>query len=731
MSVEVDEGQQLAQPQRSLDAMVWVLIVLLLLPAVVALQLIPWAQGLLSWTLPAIAVGGFVIGVLLAVATSMRRWWWVLLSTTLLLGAAIALGTVLIGHGLGAVHPDVGQIILGAFCAGLTAVVPWLVLRAKQAWLAVVVVWLAVMGAWGAKLSTRQMWWLIWLLAISLALLGMSHLREEARIWRAKNLQRLGPVLWPSARLIISSSLLVAAVGLVPLGLANVGMLSSALKSSPFGSGGPLSYTGASGTPVAVLGAPLTLDAPNVGSDQIILSYDVINGPIVMPPLVGATLDTFDGATWTLGPTVATVPATNTLAQPANAQQLTTRFTIYNLPQTQNGSMLLGFDQPLSFSVPTQVDVLDAGAPTAVTIAGWKTPHPLAKGVTYTCTSAVLTGTTIRTGTFSTAFIARMTQVPSTLDPSVAATAQQWTSGAHTPTAQAQALLDALTRNIAFDARAIPPKGADAVAWTIAHKRANTLVLTTTYIEMARTLGLPMRLAEGYLPGHYDPKSHRTFVRASDATVWAQLAIPGAGWLDFFPAADEVTVTIPSKIIYTGVTPTPTPQATAAPTHSPAQQNQQQAQVTPNEPQAGSAWIVAALVLFAVVLLALAIVTFVRWRWLRYGSHLAPLTRFFARLGLLSRLAGIRLHASDTAFQATEKVTVVVPAQRQTLTALNSVYERSRYGPPDEQNLMPNLQEHWQRLSRVLWRLVITKGWRRPQARTHHDTQRHTTTKRG
>ncbi len=722
MSVEVDEGQQLAQPQRSLDVIVWALIVLLLLPAVVALQLVPWAHGLLSWTLPAIAASGFAIGVLLAVATSLRRWWWVLLCTTLLLGAALALGTQLIGHSMGTVHPDTGQTLLGAFCAGLSAVVPWLVLRAKQSWLAVVVVWLAVMGAWGTKLSTHQIWWLIWLLASSLALLGMSRLREEAQIWRAKSLQRLGPVLWPSARLIISSSLLVAAVGLVPLGVARVGALSAALKHTPFGSGGPLSYTDAAGTPVAVLGAPLTLDAPNVGSDQIILAYDVIQGPTVMPPLVGATLDTFDGTTWTLGPTVATAPDTNALAQPTGSQQLKTRFTIYTLPETQSGSMLLGFDQPVAFSVPTQVDVLDSGAPTAVTIAGWKTSQPLAKGVTYTCTSVVLPDTTAGTGTFSTAFTARMTQLPSTLDPSVAATAQQWTRGAKTSTAQAQALLEALTKNVAFDAQAIPPKGADAVTWTIAHKRANTLVLTTTYIEMARTLGLPMRLAEGYLPGHYDEKSHSTFVRASDATVWAQLAIPGAGWLDFFPAANEVTVTVPSKIVYVGVTPTPTPRATVVPTHSATQQyNQQQTPGAPTEQQGGSAWIVAGLVTLILLLLALALLAFVRWRWITYGAHLAPLSRVFARVGLLSRLAGIRLRPSDTASQATEKVTVVVPAQRQTLTTLNSADERSRYGPPDEHNLLPNLQEHWQRLSRALWRLVVTRWWRHPQAQAHHD----------
>lgn len=714
MSVEVDEGQHLPQPQRSLDAMVWVLIVLLLLPAVVALQLIPWAHGLLSWTLPAIAASGFAVGVLLVVATAMRRWWWVLLCTTPLLGAALALGTLLIGHGMGGARPDVGQTLLGAFCAGVSAVVPWLVLRAKQTWLAVAVVWLAVLGAWGTQLSTRQMWWLIWLLAISMALLGISRLREEAQIWREKNLQRLGPVLWPSARLIISSSLLVAAVGLVPLGVSRIGLLSAAFRHSPIGSGGPLSYTGASGTPVAVLGAPLTLDAPNVGSDQIILAYDVIQGPIVMPPLVGATLDSFDGTTWTLGQTqAAAAVATNAQTQPADAVQVKTRFTVYNLPSTQNGSTLLGFDQPVAFSVPTQVDVLDAGAPTVVTIAGWKTAQPLAKGGTYTCTSVVLPETATGTGTFSTAFLTRMTQLPATLDPSVAATARQWTSGATTPAAQARALLEALTKHVTFDAQASPPKGADAVAWTLAHKRANTLVLTTTYIVMARSLGLPVRLAEGYLPGHYDSHAQRTFVRASDATVWAQLAIPGAGWLDYFPAANEVTVVVPSKIVYAGGTPTPTPHTMATPTHSPAQQNPQQISRASAAPPAGSAWVAAALVGFAVLLLALAALAFVRWRWVSYGAQLAPLMQFFARLRLLAQLAGVRLRPSDTAAQATEKVAVVVPAQRQTLTTLNSVYERSRYGPADGQSLLPNLQEHWQRLSRALWQLVVTRWWRR------------------
>jgi hypothetical protein len=202
-------------------------------------------------------------------------------------------------------------------------------------------------------------------------------------------------------------------------------------------------------------------------------------------------------------------------------------------------------------------------------------------------------------------------------------------------------------------------------------------------------------------------------VRSSDATVWAQVAIPGVGWYDLYPAGTDITITVPGSIVYKGApTPTPAPkQPTPNPQHQPAgSRNPTQAG---NPILGGNGLLAAAIAVCALLLLITAAVAFVQWRWARVGAHLAPLGQFFARVVLLARLGGIVLRPSDTASQATGKVAAAVPAQREVLVTLNGGYERARYGPPGERGILVNVREYWNQVRGALWRLVLTRPWRR------------------
>jgi transglutaminase superfamily protein/uncharacterized protein DUF4129 len=292
--------------------------------------------------------------------------------------------------------------------------------------------------------------------------------------------------------------------------------------------------------------------------------------------------------------------------------------------------------------------------------------------------------------------------------------ARQWVGKATTPRAQSVGLLTGLTTAVTYDGAATPPDGADVVTWTLQHKRANAVALTTTFIVLGRALGLPLRMAEGYLPGTFDTKLKQMVVRGSDTAVWAQLAVPGAGWFDLFPAAHEVTVSVPSKIIYKGApTPTLVP-ATPTPTSTRPGTSAGNSSPPPSQtPFGGSSWLLPVLAAFIALLLVTGALSFIRWKWARFGAQLAPLGQFFARVGLLARLGGIALRPSDTSLQATGKVAAVVPAHRDVLTSLNGTYERVRYGPPHAHGVLPNLQAQWRRVRGALWRLVFTRPWRR------------------
>jgi hypothetical protein len=313
-----------------------------------------------------------------------------------------------------------------------------------------------------------------------------------------------------------------------------------------------------------------------------------------------------------------------------------------------------------------------------------------------------------------------MTAVPSALQPLLETTARAWVGTASSPVSEANALIDAMQAHLHVDPQALPAPGTDAVTQLLQDKRGNVLVWTTTYILLCRALGLPVRLAEGYLPGSIEPDGRTMVVHASDAAIWAQLAIPGVGWMDFFPAGINVSVTIPSKIIYK-LQPTPTPQSNSQPTPTISPRHAQPSHPNVGVPSSfvnGGAGTLLIIVLVLAVLFVVSAIfaVLLQVRWARYGQHLAPLPRFFARVALLARLAGIALRSSDTSTQATNKVAAYLPDQATTLQSLNDTYEHMRYGPPGERWALPNLRAQWQHLGASLWRLVMTRPWRRNQS---------------
>ncbi|NNF65440.1 MAG: hypothetical protein HKN07_14430 [Acidimicrobiia bacterium] len=59
----------------------------------------------------------------------------------------------------------------------------------------------------------------------------------------------------------------------------------------------------------------------------------------------------------------------------------------------------------------------------------------------------------------------------------------------------------------------------------------------TSLVVMLRSLGVPARLAVGYIPGERNPFTGMYEVRASDAHAWAEVWFPGVGWQSFDPTA--------------------------------------------------------------------------------------------------------------------------------------------------------------------------------------------------
>ncbi|MGB8859401.1 MAG: transglutaminaseTgpA domain-containing protein [Ilumatobacteraceae bacterium] len=96
-----------------------------------------------------------------------------------------------------------------------------------------------------------------------------------------------------------------------------------------------------------------------------------------------------------------------------------------------------------------------------------------------------------------------------------------------------------LRQHVTYDLDApVPPEGADAVDHFLFESRQGFCeqIATATAI-LLRTLGVPARIATGYVPGERDEVAGVWLSRASDAHAWVEVRFPSFGWVAFDPTA--------------------------------------------------------------------------------------------------------------------------------------------------------------------------------------------------
>ena len=123
--------------------------------------------------------------------------------------------------------------------------------------------------------------------------------------------------------------------------------------------------------------------------------------------------------------------------------------------------------------------------------------------------------------------------------PRVRDLAARITQNAATPYDAVRALEGWMARNTRYTLDAPrPPRGANAVEqFLFVDREGFCEQIATSLVVMLRSLGVPARLAVGYLPGERNPFTGLYEVRADDAHAWAEVYFPGVGWQGFDPTA--------------------------------------------------------------------------------------------------------------------------------------------------------------------------------------------------
>ncbi len=139
------------------------------------------------------------------------------------------------------------------------------------------------------------------------------------------------------------------------------------------------------------------------------------------------------------------------------------------------------------------------------------------------------------------------TDVPSSVDLArLQSLAISITEDATSQYGQAVALQNYLrnTENFTYDTSVSPDGGGDSVSQFLDDRAGYCVQFATTMVMLSRSLGIPSRLAVGFLGGHLTDNNIWA-VRSGDAHAWPELYFPGEGWVRFEPTPAVQTGSAP------------------------------------------------------------------------------------------------------------------------------------------------------------------------------------------
>jgi len=145
----------------------------------------------------------------------------------------------------------------------------------------------------------------------------------------------------------------------------------------------------------------------------------------------------------------------------------------------------------------------------------------------------------------------RFLDLPEDFSPQVALLARQVTAGVGTPAEQARALQDHL-RSFEYSLEVQPGHSENALEdFLFTSQVGYCEQFAGAFAAMARSVGIPARVAVGFTPGDEDPDDPGLYrVRGEYAHAWPEVFIAGAGWVAYEPTPGRGA---PNAESYTGV----------------------------------------------------------------------------------------------------------------------------------------------------------------------------------
>jgi transglutaminase-like putative cysteine protease len=150
----------------------------------------------------------------------------------------------------------------------------------------------------------------------------------------------------------------------------------------------------------------------------------------------------------------------------------------------------------------------------------------------------------------------RYLQLPQDMPQRVLELAADLTKDQATPYDKAKAIEQYLrTYPASFDIRTLPP-GRDAVDFFLFDEKKGYFdYQASAMVVLLRAVGIPARLAVGYLVDEFDLTVRRYLLRDKHAYAWPEVYFPGYGWVEFSPYGEAPAITRPASDAGQGDTP--------------------------------------------------------------------------------------------------------------------------------------------------------------------------------
>jgi transglutaminase-like putative cysteine protease len=202
--------------------------------------------------------------------------------------------------------------------------------------------------------------------------------------------------------------------------------------------------------------------------------------------------------------------------------------------EEDSSNVIFGAYQPETIFFPTSSIKVDP-------YNSLRAPYEIPAGSTYSVISQVPNASPNQLRSAGTYYpeeiVERYTGLPPTGLQRTRELARELTEGATNRYDAVLMMNEHLKENYPYDL-SIPPQRQemDAVEYFLfEQKRGYCEQFSSSLAVMSRSLGIPARVATGYVPGEYNPFTGLREVRASDAHAWVEVYFPGYGWSTFDP----------------------------------------------------------------------------------------------------------------------------------------------------------------------------------------------------